>query len=131
MIKLLKRTVLGLAVAAAAFTNSPHANAARDLVAQAGSGIEIVVIEVNGCKYCPLFRQSVVPAYAATPRARDVPIRFIDINAEGADRLKLKSPIATVPTSVVMRNHVEVGRIEGFVGAEDFARLISSLLASQ
>ena len=131
MIKLLKRTVLGLAVAAAAFTNSQHANAAHDLVAEAGSGMEIVVIEVNGCKYCPLFRQSVVPAYEATPRARDVPIRFIDINAEGADRLKLKAPIATVPTSVVMHNHVEVGRIEGFVGAEDFARLISSLLAGR
>ena len=122
------RLILGLCVLVGASVASPRAEAARDLASPSPSGMEIVVIEVNGCKYCPLFRQSVVPAYEATPRARDVPIRFMDINAEGAGRLKLRSPIATVPTSVIMRDNVEIGRIEGFVGPQDFTRLISSLL---
>jgi hypothetical protein len=103
--------------------------AARDFAPPATSEFEIVVVEVNGCKYCPLFRQAVAPAYSATPRARQIPLRFLDITAEGADKMKLKSPITIVPTAVLLRNHVEIGRIEGFVGAEDFSRLVTSLLS--
>lgn len=123
------RIILGLSVAGLALIASSRVEAARDLAVAPDSGLEIIVMEVQGCRYCPLFRQDVLPIFAASPRARDVPIRFMDLNAEGADRLKLKSPIATVPTAVVMRDHAEVGRIEGYVGAADFNRLIGSLLS--
>lgn len=122
-------TCLALGLAAVAIIAPPRVEAARDLATPATGEFEIVVVEVNGCKYCPLFRQAVVPAYQASPRARDVPIRFLDINAHGAGQLKLKAPITVVPTAVLMRNHTEVGRIEGFVGPEDFSRLVASLLS--
>jgi thioredoxin-related protein len=130
----LARPVLGLvttlatvAVAALALA-APDAEAARDPQPAVVTSMEIVVIEVGGCKYCPLLRQDVADGYARSPRAREVPIRFVDVTAQGADRLKLKAPIATVPTAVLLRNHVEIGRIEGYVSPEDFTRLLTDLL---
>lgn len=124
------RLILGLAaLAVAAVLASPRVEAARDFTPPPPKAMEIVVMEVNGCKYCPRFRENVASAYSASPRGREIPMRFIDVNAEGAARLKLKSPIDTVPTAVLMREHAEVGRIEGYVSPEDFARLVTQLLA--
>lgn len=128
MLNRLNRLALGLAAVMVACIVVPRAQAARDFAPPADSQFEIVVIEVNGCKYCPLFREAVVPVYEASPRARDIPLRFLDINGVGLSHLKLKAPITIAPTAVLMRNHAEVGRIEGFVGAEDFSRLVTSLL---
>jgi hypothetical protein len=130
----LARPVLGLlgalatAAVAALVVTTPGAEAARDPQPPVTTALEIVVIEVGGCKYCPLLRQDVADGYARSPRAREVPIRFVDVTAEGADRLKLKAPIATVPTAILLRNHVEIGRIEGYVSPEDFTRLLTDLL---
>jgi len=124
------RPVLSLLTAAALALTLPSspAGAARDLQEPPATALEIVVIEVGGCKYCPLLRQDVAEGYARSPRARDVPIRFVDVTATGADRLKLKSPVNIVPTTVLMHNNVEVGRIEGYVAPDDFARLVTDLL---
>lgn len=130
MLDRLNRPILALAaLAAGAMLVSQRVEAARDFTAPPPTGFEIVVMEVNGCKYCPRFRENVAPAYTASPRGRDIPMRFMDLNAEGAGQLRLKSPIDTVPTAVLMHNHSEVGRVEGYVSPEDFARLITSLLA--
>ena len=107
--------------------------AARDMEAAPafGSGLEIVVMEVEGCLYCPIFRRDVWPVYLASPRARDVPLRFQDLNAAGAERLKLRAPIETVPTAVLVRDGVEAGRITGYVGPELFPRMVTDLLIGQ
>lgn len=127
MFSVIQRPVLVLLALIVALVVSSRVEAARD-TASAGSNLEIIVMEVSGCKYCPRFRQDILPAYSASPRAREVPMRFVDVNAIGADRLKLKAPIATVPTALLMRGNSEVGRIEGYVAPEDFSRLLTALL---
>lgn len=122
--------VLTLVAVLATIIAATRVEAARDYAPPAPTGLEIIVMEVSGCRYCPLFRQDVAPAYSASPRARDVPLRFMDVTAVGADQLKLKAPIDTVPTAVLMRDHVEIGRIEGYVGAETFARLVTQILSN-
>lgn len=132
MLDRLTRSILGLAaLALAAALVSHRVEAARDFTEPSPTAMEIVVMEVVGCKYCPNFRENVGTPYAASPRAREIPLRYIDLNAEGASRLRLKSPIDTVPTAVLMRDHVEVGRIVGYVGPEDFARLVNRMLAQR
>ncbi len=92
------------------------------------SRLELVVVEVENCIYCSIFRRDVAPAYSGSQRARSVPMRFIDINAPDVDSLRLEGPIDNVPTVLVIEGGREVGRITGYVGPENFFHSLSRLL---
>lgn len=94
------------------------------------STLELVVVEAEGCIYCQLFRRDVLPAYQASAQAKDLPVRFVDVNDIEADHLSFKTGVDVVPTFVVVRSQTEVGRISGYVGPENFFHSISYLLAS-
>jgi thioredoxin-related protein len=89
---------------------------------------ELVVLEVEGCLYCTLFRRDVLPRYQASPRAQRVPIRFVDLNEKAADELGLDGPVLVVPTLVLIRHNREVGRVPGYVGPENFFHAVNHLL---
>ena len=93
--------------------------------------LELVVIESADCVYCDLFRRNIQFAYANSPRARDVPLYFLDLNALAARKLVLVEPISVVPTVLVLRDNEEIGRIPGYVAWEDFLRSINYLLAGE
>ncbi len=90
---------------------------------------ELVVVEADGCIYCKLFRRDVLPSYEASAQAKDVPVRFVDINDIEADHLDFTSSVDIVPTFVVVKSRHEVGRISGYIGPEDFFHSISYLVA--
>lgn len=89
---------------------------------------ELLVFEVDGCAYCILFRRDVAPAYERSPRAKLVPMRFIDANKADISRLNLAKPLKVVPTIVLMVDGREVERITGYMGPEPFFHMISSLM---
>lgn len=115
--------------ALAAFAAAP-VRAVVDLETSAlpDSRLELLVVEVDNCIYCGLFRRDVAPTYRVSGRAKTVPMRFIDINAPDVDRLALTAPIDSVPTVLVVENGREVGRIAGYVGPEIFFHSLSRLL---
>ncbi|MBY0226443.1 MAG: hypothetical protein K2Q28_11615 [Hyphomicrobium sp.] len=92
------------------------------------SRLEILVVEIDNCIYCGLFRRDVAPTYKISRRAKTVPMRFIDINAPDVDRLNLTAPIDSVPTVLVVENGRELGRIAGYVGPEIFFHSLGRLL---
>jgi thioredoxin-related protein len=92
---------------------------------------ELLVVEIDNCIYCGLFRRDVAPAYTTSGRARVAPLRYIDINAPDVSRLALSAPIDTVPTVLVIENGREVGRISGYVGPETFFHSLNRLLPDQ
>src|SRR6188768_1410703 len=73
--------------------------------------LELVVVEAEGCIYCKLFRRDVLPTYEVSTQAKDLPVRFVDINDIEADHLNFKTEVDIVPTFVVVKSHNEVGRI--------------------
>lgn len=98
--------------------------------AMPAGALQIVVFEAPGCIYCNLFRRHVLPAYTASPRASDIPLRFLDLNEDAAvAALGLDGAIDTVPTAVLLHNNREIGRIPGYVGPENFFHAVSHLLA--
>jgi thioredoxin-related protein len=99
--------------------------------ALAASRLEIVVIEERDCLYCRLFRRDLFPAYAAPPRAREVPMRFLDAGELAASRLTLKSAVDVVPTILVLADGAEIGRVPGYATREIFFRAINALLSQQ
>ena len=93
--------------------------------------LEVVVIESPNCIYCTLFRRNVLASYEDSPRARHVPLRFLDLEDVTARKLVLAEPIFVVPTVLVLRDNEEVGRIPGYVSWENFFHSINYLLARE
>lgn len=91
-------------------------------------GLELIVVEAQGCIYCHIFRRDVLPAYERSKRAEQVPIHFVDINELEARPLELKGTIGLIPTVLLMRGKAEVGRIAGYTGPENFFHAIRRLI---
>ncbi len=103
--------------------------AARDTLATATpERMELLVLEIKGCTICSLVRTHIQPAYERSPRAREMPMRYVDVTSLDETKLGLKAPIDTVPTIVLMRNGREVDRIAGYVGPEMFFNVLTHML---
>ena len=125
---------LSLAMIALAALASPSATPGGgdiETSALAPSRLEIVVVEEPNCLYCSLFRRDLFPAYSGSPRAREVPMRFLDARELATSRLSLKSPISVVPTILVLADGEEIGRIPGYATREIFFSSINALLPPQ
>jgi hypothetical protein len=123
---------LGMALPALVSRPAPAASYGDVAPAErAATGVELIVFEAPGCRYCPVFRRDVAPSYAGTPAGRAAPLRFVDLNDPVADRFRLASPVTMVPTVVLVRDGVEIGRIAGYVGRESMHRLLATMLPSE
>lgn len=130
----MRRTFRALALAALALVAGGSSEAARQIETSAivpTSSYELIVLEVPGCIYCRVFRRDVVPAYEISTRAREVPMRFVDLNDIDEEKLGLTSPVDVVPTVVLMHEGREVGRIAGYLGPESFFHSVSHLMGQQ
>ncbi|WP_144083644.1 thioredoxin family protein [Hyphomicrobium nitrativorans] len=90
--------------------------------------MELIAFEAPGCAYCPIFRRDVAPSYGASRAGKAAPLRFMDLNDGAADRFKLSSPITVVPTLVLVRDGVEIGRIAGYVGPANVYHILNTML---
>jgi len=117
-----------LTLGALATSGSYAARNIETVALSTASSYELLVLEVPGCLYCRVLRRDVLPAYEISPRAREVPIRFVDLNDIDDDRIGLTSPVDIVPTVVLMRDNKEVGRITGYLGPESFFHSVNHLM---
>lgn len=92
------------------------------------SDLELVVLELENCTYCGLFRRDALPLYQASGRAQKVPIRFLDLNDRAADDLDLDGPVTVVPTVVLMKGNREIGRVPGYIGPENFFHAVNHMI---
>lgn len=107
-----------------------HVHAALDdSTPTADSGLELVVLEVKDCFACDLVRRHIEPAYARAPQSRDVPLRYVDLNAVDAEALGLAAPVTLLPTIVLRRDGREVSRIAGYTGPAVFFQAVEHMLA--
>lgn len=90
--------------------------------------MELVVFEANGCTYCEVFRQNVVPFYRVTEKSRVAPLRFVNLSRADESKLRLNAPITMVPTVVLLENGQELGRVTGYTGPESFLDLVSAMM---
>ncbi len=96
--------------------------------AMPATGVELIAFEAPGCAYCPIFRRDVLPTYGTSRAGKAAPLRFVDVNDAAADSFKLASPVTIVPTLVLVRDGVEIGRIAGYFGRENMHHMLDALL---
>lgn len=130
-----RRTGFVLAAACAALSiqaaPEPALSALNEAIVPANRGpYELVVVEVENCTYCEVFRRDVMPAFVASPEARELPIRFLDLNAPEANRLELtEGPLTIVPTVLLVRENKEVSRAPGYMGPDGFFAAVRWMMA--
>ena len=90
--------------------------------------LELVVFEANGCIYCDVFRQQVLPLYKATTRSQQAPIRFVNLSHADESKMGLAEPIRIVPTVVLFEKGQERGRVTGYTGPDSFMELVSQMI---
>jgi thioredoxin-related protein len=94
--------------------------AASILLAVRADALELLMFRRVGCPWCAAWDREIGPAYPKTEIGRRIAIRFIDLDQSDATRFKLKSPVRITPTFVLTENNGEIGRIEGYPGADFF-----------
>jgi thioredoxin-related protein len=110
---------------------SHDGQAARDQTDAAPWAVqELIVLEAPNCSYCDVFRRDILPRYKLSKSAKELPIRFLDLNDPAADVLKLKSAITMVPTVVLIRDGREIDRITGYWGADAFFKGIAHMIGT-
>lgn len=87
------------------------------------------MIDQVGCHYCEQWTKEIGPIYPKTPEGKFAPIKRINIR-EIPDDLELKGHPAFTPTFILVRENVELARIEGYPGEDFFWPMITQLLAS-
>ncbi len=104
--------------------------AATDITAvpASQSGMILLVFETDDCSYCRLFRSEIRPAYEQGPRARSVPMHFVDALQVDAGKIGLAAPVTVVPTVVLMKDGEEVERLAGYTGPETFFQAVTVML---
>jgi thioredoxin-related protein len=108
---------------------APRVDAALDArEPSARSGLELLVFQVEGCHICDLVQTRIRPAYERSPKAAEMPMRFVDVNAIDEGSIGLATPITLVPTIVLMRDGREVGRLAGYTGPELFFEALTHML---
>lgn len=126
LVRVIRCSVLALAAIAA----PAAAPAAPDpgQLNPATNGLELILFEAPGCAYCPAFLRDVAPSYPSSRAGRSAPLRIVDVNDAAASAFRLKSPVTIVPTVVLVRDGVEIGRIPGYVGRANMHRILDTML---
>lgn len=123
---LVKALAFGAVLACAAALRS-----AADATIDAPAALSLYLVEAPGCPYCILWDREVGPAYAALATRGETPplvrVRFHD--PWPAPLRAAAPPIRITPTFVLARGDAEIGRIEGYPGADFFWPMLDDLVA--
>lgn len=90
---------------------------------------ELVMFERAGCPWCRHWDREIAPVYPKTAEGARAPLRRVSLDRPLAPEWRLDPPVFYSPTFVVMENGREIGRITGYMNAESFWGLLSTLLA--
>ncbi len=91
---------------------------------------ELIMVEQQGCYYCLEWKDQLGHIYPKTPEGKFAPLKTIDItevdNIEG-----LKRDVIFAPTFLLMENHKELGRLEGYSSEDFFWELLEVILEKE
>jgi hypothetical protein len=88
------------------------------------------MVEQRGCLYCKMWHDVIGPEkYALTPEGKAAPLRRIDLRPPHPEDLVFAGPLRITPTFVLVKDGVEVARLEGYPGEDFFWGLLGRMLS--
>lgn len=102
------------------------------LILSAGSvfaePFKLVMVEQAGCHWCEKWDAEVAPEYAKTAEGRAAPLERVLIRSLPLDGLETGSRVVYTPTFLLVRDGVELARIEGYPGEDFFWGLLTRMI---
>ena len=80
----------------------------------------LIMITSSHCPWCDAFEEEVGVLYDKTGESGQFPIHRLDFFTKFPPHLAHLSAASVTPTFIVIRDHQEIGRIEGYPGDEMF-----------
>jgi len=93
----------------------------------AAQAAELLMVEQDGCIYCERWNAEIAPLYPETREGRFAPLRRVDVKNLSQEPA-LEPKIAFTPTFVLLEDGQEVGRLEGYPGADMFWVMIGNVM---
>ena len=84
--------------------------------------------EEKGCVWCARWNRELADIYPKTPEGAAAPLRRFDIHGDPPEGITLASRVRFTPTFILVRDGVEVDRIEGYAGDLFFWGLLGMML---
>ncbi|TCO73022.1 thioredoxin family protein [Rhodovulum euryhalinum] len=91
----------------------------------------LAMFERAGCSYCIRWKNEIGPIWPRTTEGAVAPLRPIDLDARLPGDIVLDRKPVFTPTFVLLRDGVEVARLEGYPGEDFFWGLIGEMLRKQ
>ena len=88
----------------------------------------LLQVRQAGCPLCAAWDRQVAPGYGQTATGRRAPLLRVDIDGPWPDGLVLSARPRVTPSFVLLRQGVEMGRMEGFSSPADFHAELALLL---
>lgn len=90
--------------------------------------VNLLMAEEPGCSWCARWNAEVGDAYHLTDEGRTAPLQRFDLHDGPPDGVTLKSGIYFTPTFVLVKDGVELSRIEGYPGEDFFWGFLARML---
>ena len=94
------------------------------------SAAELLMIREKGCFWCEAWDKDVSAHYGDTLEGQSAPLREAELGASLDEALALKGAVLFTPTFLLIEDGKEVGRIEGYPGADFFWGQLGEMLNS-
>ena len=89
----------------------------------------LIMFDSPGCFYCAKWRAEIGPIYPKTAEGKAAPITEIHIGTALPEDIHLARRPVYTPTFVLLRDGIEVTRIEGYPGEDFFWGLLEKMLS--
>jgi len=98
---------------------------------QARADMQLLMFEEPGCIWCARWNEDVGGEYPITPEGQLAPLTRLHLREALPEDVSLTSRPRYTPTFVVLRDGIEVGRIEGYPGEDFFWGLLGRILEQE
>ncbi len=88
----------------------------------------LLMAEEHGCVWCALWDEEIAEIYPKTAEGQAAPLRRYNIHGEDPEGVEFATAVYFTPTFVLVRDGHELGRIEGYPGADFFWGLLAMML---
>lgn len=93
-------------------------------------GLELLMLDQPACEWCAQWDTEVGVVYHCTSEGRTAPLYRVSIHGPLPNDVHLDRPARYTPTFVLLREGVEIGRIEGYPGEAFFWGRLDGLIAA-
>lgn len=99
-----------------------------DTVDWQAAPIRLMMVEQEGCIYCEAWDREIGPGFPKSSEGQTAPLMRVDIDGPWPDGIALDRRPTITPTFILLRDGVELSRLEGYPGDQYFYPLIDEML---